>query len=79
MENFKEVCFKSEWTKTSALLDFKETFKKEASDDLLEKHIDNNLRDRIIFEMFDCDLFEINKTNDGENYKVEFKCFFKQK
>jgi len=79
MENFKEVIFESEWTKTSALLDFKERFKKESNDDLIEKHIDNNLRERIIFEMFQSNLFEIEKANDGEVYKLKFKCFIKEK
>lgn len=79
MENFKEVIFESEWTKTSALLDFKERFKKESNDDLIEKHIDNNLRERIIFEMFDSNLFEIEKSNDEDVYKLKFKCFVKEK
>lgn len=79
MENFKEVIFESEWTKTSALLDFKERFKKETNDDLIEKHIDNNLRERIIFEMFESNLFETEKSNDGEVHKLKFKCFIKEK
>ena len=79
MENLKEVTFKSEWTKTSALIDIKERFKNELNEELIQKHIDNNLRDRIIFDMFDSGLFEINKLDDGENYKIEFKCFYKVK
>jgi hypothetical protein len=79
MENFKEITFEANWTKSQAEKNYIDLFDYEPSNKTMEKYIESILRERIIFDMIDSNLFEINNSNDGENFKLEFKCFIKEK